>query len=73
MTEAGLAGEEELNILQERIGREIVRNLLMFTGSHRIARQKVPVDRILTRALASRKAHLSQADIRSRKRELCRR
>jgi C4-dicarboxylate-specific signal transduction histidine kinase len=43
---------------------KIVRNLLVFTGSHRIARQKVQVDRILTRAIASRKANLTQADIK---------
>ena len=43
---------------------KIVRNLLVFTGSHRIARQKTQVDRMLTRAIASRKAHLTQADIK---------
>jgi PAS domain S-box-containing protein len=43
---------------------KIVRNLLVFTGSHRIARQKTPVERILTRAIASRRANLKAADIK---------
>ena len=33
---------------------KIVRNLLVFTGSHRMARQRVPIERVLSRALASR-------------------
>jgi PAS domain S-box-containing protein len=66
MTEAARPVKKELKLIFQEADRaaKIVRNLLMFTGSHRIERQKVPVDRILTRALASRKAHLSQADIK---------
>lgn len=36
----------------------IVRNLLVFAGSRRMARRRVGVDRILSRALTSRSAHL---------------
>ncbi len=43
---------------------KIVSNLLVFSGSHRIAQRKTQVDRILTRAIASRKAHLKQADVK---------
>jgi C4-dicarboxylate-specific signal transduction histidine kinase len=43
---------------------KIVRNLLVFTGSHRVARRSTQVDRILSRAIASRKTHLARADIR---------
>jgi PAS domain S-box-containing protein len=42
---------------------KIVKNLLVFAGSRRMARQRTQVDRILTRALASRKVPLRQADI----------
>jgi PAS domain-containing protein len=41
---------------------KIVRNLLVFTGSHRIARQKTQVDRVLTARSRSRKAHLPRPD-----------
>jgi PAS domain S-box-containing protein len=37
---------------------KIVRNLLIFTGSQRISRQRLRVDRVLARALASRAASL---------------
>jgi signal transduction histidine kinase len=37
---------------------KIVRNLLIFTGSQRISRQRLRVDRVLARALASRTASL---------------
>jgi two-component system NtrC family sensor kinase len=42
---------------------KIVRNLLVFTGSRRMARQKTQVDRVLTRAIASRQANLRSAGI----------
>jgi two-component system NtrC family sensor kinase len=66
MTEAARPVKKELKQIFQEADRaaKIVRNLLVFTGSHRIARQTMPVDRILTRAIASRKAHLSQADIK---------
>jgi PAS domain S-box-containing protein len=66
MTEAARPIKRELKLIFQEADRaaKIVRNLLVFTGSHRIARQKTQVDRILTRALTSRKANLSQADIK---------
>ncbi|HEY2431175.1 MAG TPA: ATP-binding protein [Vicinamibacterales bacterium] len=48
---------------------KIVRNLLVFTGAHRIARQKTTLDRVLTRALASRKPQLARAGIRIARRQ----
>ncbi len=66
MTEAARPVKRELKQIFQEADRaaKIVRNLLVFTGSHRIARQKVQVDRILTRAIASRKANLTQADVK---------
>ena len=42
---------------------KIVRNLLIFTGSQRISRQRVRIDRVLSRALASRAVSRRQNDI----------
>jgi len=42
---------------------KIVRNLLAFTGSQRLTRRRLRIDRVLTRALASRHAALARADI----------
>jgi PAS domain S-box-containing protein len=66
MTDAARPVKKELKQIFQEADRaaKIVRNLLVFTGSHRIARQKTKVDRILTRALTSRKAHLAQAEIK---------
>jgi C4-dicarboxylate-specific signal transduction histidine kinase len=66
MTDAARPVKKELKQIFQEADRaaKIVRNLLVFTGSHRVARQKTQVDRILTRALASRKAHLAQAGIK---------
>lgn len=66
LTPAAKPVKRELKQIFQEADRaaKIVRNLLVFTGSHRIARQKMQVDRVLTRAIASRKAHLTQADIR---------
>jgi C4-dicarboxylate-specific signal transduction histidine kinase len=66
MTPAAKPVKRELKQIFQEADRaaKIVRNLLAFTGSHRIARQKVQVDRILSRAIASRKAHLTRADIK---------
>lgn len=41
----------------------IVRNLLVFAGSRRMARRRVGVDRIVARALASRGAHLRRSNV----------
>jgi PAS domain S-box-containing protein len=66
MTPAAKPVKRELKQIFQEADRaaKIVRNLLVFTGSHRIARQKMQVDRVLTRAIASRKANLTQADIK---------
>ncbi len=66
MTPAAKPVKRELKQIFQEADRaaKIVRNLLVFTGSHRIARQKTQVDRILTRAIASRKPHLARADIK---------
>jgi PAS domain S-box-containing protein len=66
MTEAAKPVKRELKQIFQEADRaaKIVRNLLVFAGSHRVARQKTPVDRILTRAIASRRAHLKTADIK---------
>jgi signal transduction histidine kinase len=42
---------------------KIVQNLLTFTGSQRKARRRVRIDRVLTRALATRKTALARAGI----------
>ena len=66
MNDAARPVRKELKTIFQEADRaaKIVRNLLVFTGSHRIARQKTHVDRILTRALTSRKAHLAQAGVK---------
>jgi PAS domain S-box-containing protein len=66
MNEAARPVKRELKQIFQEADRaaKIVRNLLVFTGSHRIARQKAQVDRILTRAISSRQANLTQADIK---------
>ena len=66
MTPAAKPVKRELKQIFQEADRaaKIVRNLLVFTGSHRIARQKTKVDRVMTRAIASRKPHLTRADIK---------
>jgi len=66
MTDAARPVRKELKQIFQEADRaaKIVRNLLVFTGAHRIARQKTKVDRILTRALASRKANLARQGIK---------
>jgi PAS domain S-box-containing protein len=66
LTDAARPVRKELKQIFQEADRaaKIVRNLLVFTGSHRVARQKTKVDRVITRALASRKAHLAQAGIK---------
>jgi PAS domain S-box-containing protein len=46
---------------------KIVRNLLVFTGSQRMARRRVRVDRLVSRALASRSASLRRNRIEVRR------
>ena len=42
---------------------QIVRNLLVFTGSRRMTRRRLRIDRVITRALASRRVALDRAGI----------
>src|SRR6516225_8136711 len=66
MTEAARPVRKELKQVFQEADRaaKIVRSLLVFTGSRRMARKRTKVDRVITRALASRKAHLAQAGIK---------
>jgi PAS domain S-box-containing protein len=56
---------KELKLIYNEADRaaQIVRNLLTFSGSQRISRRKLRVDRVLTRALATRRASLASAKI----------
>jgi PAS domain S-box-containing protein len=58
--------KRELKLIFQEADRaaKIVRNLLVFTGSHRVSRRRTQVDRILSRAVASRKSHLARHDIK---------
>jgi PAS domain S-box-containing protein len=55
MTEAARPVRKELKLIYQEGERaaKIVHNLLVFTGSHRMDRQRVPIERVVTRALAS--------------------
>ena len=58
--------KRELKLIFHEADRaaKIVRNLLVFTGSHRVSRRRTQVDRSLSRAIASRKTHLAQHDVK---------
>jgi PAS domain S-box-containing protein len=64
-TETSRPLRKELRLIYHEADRaaKIVRNLLTFTGSHRLTRRRLRVDRVLTRALASRRAALARAGI----------
>jgi PAS domain S-box-containing protein len=66
MTDAARPVRRELKQIFQEADRaaKIVKNLLVFTGSRRMARKKAQVDSILSRAVASRKTHLKRADIK---------
>jgi PAS domain S-box-containing protein len=66
VTEAARPIRRELKQIFQEADRaaKIVQSLLVFTGSRRMARKRMQVDRILTRALASRKMQLQRAEIR---------
>src|SRR4051812_10225478 len=66
MNDAARPVRRELKLIFGEADRaaKIVRNLLVFTGSHRVDRRRTQVDRILSRAIASRKTHLARADIK---------
>jgi PAS domain S-box-containing protein len=57
--------KKELRLIYHEADRaaKIVRNLLTFTGSQRMTRRRLRVDRVLTRVLATRRASLSRAAI----------
>jgi two-component system NtrC family sensor kinase len=65
LTEAARPVRKELKQIYQDADRaaKIVRNLLVFTGSRRMARRRLQVDRVLTRVLASRRASLQRASI----------
>jgi PAS domain S-box-containing protein len=65
-TEAAKPVKRELKQIFREANRAagIVRNLLVFSGTRRIARRRMQIDRILTRAIASRLPHLRQANVR---------
>ena len=56
---------KELKLIYTEADRaaQIVRNLLTFSGSQRITRRRLRIDRVLTRALATRRAALASAKI----------
>lgn len=66
MTEAARPVRRELKVVYHESERaaKIVHNLLVFTGSHRMARERMPIDRVVTRALTSRAAHLRKAEVK---------
>ncbi len=66
MTEAARPVRRELKVIYHESERaaKIVHNLLVFTGSHRMARERMPIDRIVTRALTSRAAHMRRAEVK---------
>ena len=65
MTEAARPVRRELKQIYQEAERaaKIVHNLLVFTGSHRMDRQRVPLDRIVTRALASCTVQLDRGGV----------
>jgi C4-dicarboxylate-specific signal transduction histidine kinase len=65
LTEAARPVRKELKQIYQDADRaaKIVRNLLVFTGSRRMTRRRLQVDRVLTRVLASRRASLQRASI----------
>ena len=65
MSEAARPIRRDLKRIYQEADRaaKIVRNLLVFTGSRRMARRPLAIRRVLTRALASRRAALQRAHI----------
>ena len=64
-SEAAAPVRNELRRIFREAGRasQIVRNLLVFTGSRRMTRRRLRIDRVISRALASRRAALDRAGI----------
>jgi PAS domain S-box-containing protein len=71
MTEAARPVRRELKQIYKEAERaaKIVQNLLVFTGSHRMDRHRVPIDRIVTRALASCSVQLQRSGIEIERRK----
>jgi PAS domain S-box-containing protein len=65
LAEARRPFRKELKLIYNEADRaaQIVRNLLTFTGSQRIRRRRLRIDRVLARALASRRSSMSRACI----------
>ena len=65
MTEAARPVRKELKLIYQEGERaaKIVHNLLVFTGSHRMDRQRVQIERIVTRALASCAVHMKRSEV----------
>jgi len=65
MTEAAKPVRRELKQIYQEGERaaKIVHNLLVFTGSHRMDQHRVPLDRIVTRALASCSMQLQRGEV----------
>jgi signal transduction histidine kinase len=64
-SEAAAPVRNELRRIFREAGRasRIVRNLLVFTGSRRMTRRRLRIDRVISRALASRRVALDRAGI----------
>jgi two-component system NtrC family sensor kinase len=64
-TDARRKFRKELRLIYREADRaaKIVRNLLTFTGSQRVSRRRLRVDRLLTRAIAIRRSALARARI----------
>ena len=71
MTDAAKPVRRELKQIYQEGERaaKIVQNLLVFTGSHRMDRKPVPIDRIVSRALASRAVPMRRAGIHLERRK----
>ena len=65
MQEGAKPVRRELKHIYQEADRaaKIVHNLLVFTGSRRLVRRRTQVDRVLSRAIASRAAHLRKHGI----------
>ena len=71
MTEAARPIRRELKQIYQEGERaaKIVQNLLVFTGSHRMDQRPVPLDRIVTRALASSSMQLQRSGVEIERRK----
>lgn len=65
LTEAARPVRKELKQIYQEAERaaKIVHNLLVFTGSHRMDRQRVQIERVVTRALASCAVPMKRSEI----------